>query len=105
MLSPPQSYTHHDIPEHIPRPDYVSLEGGRLDPDTLPTKPVIWTQVSTNIFCPLLQIFLRMSVTQAEVAGIRRACRIARSVLDGLKSRIEPGVTTDQLGKVLKRLL
>ena len=50
--------------------------------------------VVTNIFT---------DVTQAEVAGIRRACRIARSVLDGLKSRIEPGVTTDQLGKVLKR--
>ena len=52
--------------------------------------------VVTNIFT---------DVTQTEVAGIRRACHIARSVLDGLKSRIEPGVTTDQLGKVLKRLL
>ena len=52
--------------------------------------------VVTNIFT---------NVTQADVAGIRRACRIAKSVLDGLKSRIEPGVTTDQLGKVLKRLL
>ena len=103
MLSPPQRYTHHDIPEHIPRPDYVSLEGGRLDPDTLPNKPVIWNQVSTNFLSVVTNIFT--NVTQAEVAGIRRACRIARSVLDGLKSRIEPGVTTDQLGKVLKRLL
>ena len=103
MLSPPQSYTHHDIPEHIPRPDYVSLEGGRLDPDTLPTKPVIWTQGSTNIFVRCYKYFYECH--QGEVAGIRRACRIARSVLDGLKSRIEPGVTTDQLGKVLKRLL
>jgi len=80
-----ESYTHHDIPNHIPRPDYVSLEGGRLDPDTLPTKPVIWSQ--------------------AEVAGIRRACRIARSVLDGLKSRIEPGVTTDQLDIFARELM
>ena len=40
-----------------------------------------------------------ISICGVQVARIRRSCQIARSVLSRLSQRIEPGVTTDQLGE------
>ena len=72
------SYTCQDIPSHITRPEYV-LNNGLVDKESLPSKPVIWSE--------------------EDISKIRKSCRIAREVLNSLEGRIAPGVTTDELGK------
>ena len=37
-----ETYTHHDIPSHIVRPDYVT-RGGKVDQEQLPRRPVTWS--------------------------------------------------------------
>jgi methionyl aminopeptidase len=35
--------------------------------------------------------------TEAQIAGIRKACHLTRDILDALEGRIEPGITTEQI--------
>ena len=60
-----ETYTHHDIPSHIVRPDYVT-RGGKVDQEQLPRRPVTWSPgeivrirrfvVSANPVSPMLTI-------------------------------------------------
>jgi hypothetical protein len=36
-----------------------------------------------------------------EIAGIRRACRVGREVLDAAAAAVRPGVTTDEIDRVV----
>ena len=76
------SYTCQDIPGHISRPDYV-LNNGLVNKEALPSKPVIWSE--------------------EDISKIRKSCRIAREVLNSLEAKIVPGITTDELGKLLMK--
>lgn len=39
--------------------------------------------------------------TAEQLAGIRRACRLAREILDKAHAAVRPGVTTDEIDKVV----
>ena len=72
-----ENYSSIDIPAYIARPEYV-LNGGAVNKELLPNKPVIW---SSN-----------------EIDRIRKSCQIAKKILKSMEKIIEPGVTADQLG-------
>eukprot|EP00887_Chlorella_sp_A99_P002173 scaffold21.g2173.t1 len=64
------------IPSHIPRPDYHE--------DGIPHSEIRSRQQR-----------------EAEIAGIREACRIGRLVLDKAHEAVRPGVTTDEIDRVV----
>jgi methionyl aminopeptidase len=70
------------IPDHIPKPDYY-LTG-------YPAKEMESRQQHA--------VKIR---TEKDVAGIREACRIGREVLDLAAAAIRPGVTTDEIDRVV----
>lgn len=35
--------------------------------------------------------------TEAQIEGIRKACRLTRDILDALEERVQPGITTEQI--------
>ena len=37
--------------------------------------------------------------TKQQIAGIRKACRLTRDILDALEERIRPGITTEQINQ------
>ena len=41
--------------------------------------------------------------TAEEVEGLRAACRLAREVLDEAHAAVRPGVTTDEIDRVVRR--
>lgn len=43
--------------------------------------------------------------TAKQIEGIRRACRLGREVLDKAHAAIRPGVTTDEIDRVVSALL
>jgi methionyl aminopeptidase len=43
--------------------------------------------------------------TKEEVEGIRRACRVGREALDAAHRAVKPGVTTDELDRVVRRYI
>lgn len=38
-----------------------------------------------------------------EVAGMRTACRLAREILDKARAAVKPGVTTDEIDRIVSR--
>ncbi|EFN52273.1 hypothetical protein CHLNCDRAFT_54612 [Chlorella variabilis] len=70
------------IPDHIPKPDYYL--GG------YPTAEMESRQQHA--------VKLR---TERDVAGIREACAIGRRVLDAAAAAVAPGVTTDEIDRVV----
>ena len=42
--------------------------------------------------------------TPKQIEGIRRACRLGREVLDKAHAAIRPGVTTDEIDRVVSSL-
>ena len=41
---------------------------------------------------------------EKQIEGIRRACRLGREILDKAHSMIQPGVTTDEIDKIVSFL-
>lgn len=72
-----------EIPDHIPTPDYFTNNG-------IPTSELSSPQQRTV-----------PSRSPEEIAGIREACRIGRLVLDAAHAAIAPGVTTDEIDRVV----
>ncbi|RMX65502.1 hypothetical protein DD238_003648 [Peronospora effusa] len=69
-----------EVPEHIQRPDYA--ETGI---------PVSEQQASKSI--PIY--------TSEQIAGIREACRLGREVLDIAGNALRPGITGDEIDKIV----
>ena len=65
-----------EVPDHIPRPGYA------LDPTTFD-----YGTMKGEGECK----------TEEQIEGVRRACRVARSVLDHTAKHITPGTTTEEL--------
>ena len=65
-----------EIPKRIPLPPYALT--GEVDSSLIPKTAVIWDD-------------------PVQVARIKAACQLARKVLEVVKSRVGPGVTTEQL--------
>lgn len=40
-----------------------------------------------------------------EIAGMRVACRLARDILDKAHAAVKPGVTTDEIDRVVSQLI
>ena len=40
-----------------------------------------------------------------EIAGMRVACRLAREILDKAHATVKPGVTTDEIDRVVSQLI
>ena len=40
--------------------------------------------------------------TAKQIEGLRRACRVAREILDKAHAAIKPGITTDEIDKVVR---
>lgn len=72
-----------NIPQHIPRPSYAS--SGIVEPCLIPKVPVIWSE--------------------PEIIKIRESCRLARKVLEEVKSLVRAGVTTEYLDESARELI
>lgn len=70
------------VPAHIPRPDYS--ESG------IPTIEIESKQQRN--------VAIR---TEKELVGIRAACRLGREVLDEAHKAIRPGITTDEIDRIV----
>ncbi|KAL4434793.1 hypothetical protein ABPG77_005320 [Micractinium sp. CCAP 211/92] len=70
------------IPDHIPKPDYYATG--------YPASEMESRQQH--------QVKIR---TEKDIAGIREACRLGRLVLDKAHAAIKPGVTTDQIDRIV----
>jgi len=76
-------YNVKDIPSSIPRPSYAV--SGKVNPSLIPKLPVIWSE--------------------KEIIGIRESCRLARKVLEEVKSLVGVGVTTEYLDQHARELI
>jgi methionyl aminopeptidase len=70
------------IPDHIPKPDYYSIG------------------------YPAIEIASRQQITakihsERDIAGIREACLIGRQVLDAAHAAVRPGITTDEIDRIV----
>jgi len=70
------------VPSEIPRPEYA-LSG-------LPSSELALRGNTTIHIC-----------TQKEIKGIRAACRLGRDILDLAHSIVRPGITTDEIDRVV----
>jgi len=71
------------IPDHIPKPDYAF--------SSIPHSEVEDRRTNKSI----------KEYNEEEIAGIRRACRIGREVLDIAGRAVRPGVTTDEIDRIV----
>uniref|UniRef100_A0A1I7ZB25 Methionine aminopeptidase n=1 Tax=Steinernema glaseri TaxID=37863 RepID=A0A1I7ZB25_9BILA len=73
-----------DVPEHIPRPDYaIHPHGVSLEEKNSKTSGQI------------------VVLNEEEKEGLRLACKLGREVLDEAARAIAPGVTTDEIDRVV----
>jgi methionyl aminopeptidase len=71
-----------EVPPHIPRPDYASTG--------IPASELASRQQQSAAVR-----------TPKEIEGIRAACRLAREILDTAARAVRPGVTTDEIDRVV----
>ena len=74
------------VPTSIPRPDWA--EHGR---------PIHEEQSKWQRTIPVLR-------SDTDLAGIRKACRLARECLDMAASMVKPGVTTDEIDEAVHKM-
>ncbi|TPX37839.1 hypothetical protein SeLEV6574_g07851 [Synchytrium endobioticum] len=70
------------VPAHIPRPDYADSSTGTP-----------WTERETQ--------HLLRQLSPLEIQGMRKACKIGREVLNLAAAAVKPGVTTDEIDRVV----
>lgn len=68
------------VPDHIPKPDYAIT--GRSKSEEAETNGIEYK-------------------TPRDIQGMRDACRVGREVLDIAGSAIRPGITTDEIDKIV----
>lgn len=71
-----------DVPESVPKPDYA-----------LTSIPTIEMESRQQQLVPIR--------TAKQIEGIRKACRLGREILDKAHAAVRPGVTTDDIDKVV----
>lgn len=69
-----------EVPEHIKRPDYAKTGHSK----------------SEEAEGPGIEY-----KTEKDIQGMREACRVGREVLDIASSYVKPGITTDEIDKVV----
>jgi len=74
------------VPDHIPRPDYADRDDGR---------PVQEMQSRQQKHAGVI------AWEGEDLAGIREVCRLAREVLDLAHAAVKPGVTTDEIDRIV----
>ena len=72
------------VPAHVPKPDYYSTG----EPAAERAAPCRNTPAVLNA---------------AQIAGVRRACVLGRQILDAAHRAVKPGVTTDEIDRVVVR--
>eukprot|EP00873_Tetraselmis_striata_P025893 jgi/Tetstr1/446157/TSEL_003559.t1 len=70
------------VPEHVPRPDYA-VDG---------------TPYSEQESKQQRSVPIRSA---KEIEGLRRVCRLAREILDAAHAAIRPGITTDEIDRIV----
>eukprot|EP00882_Tetradesmus_deserticola_P013224 GHRQ01014021.1.p1 GENE.GHRQ01014021.1~~GHRQ01014021.1.p1 ORF type:complete len:383 (+),score=166.99 GHRQ01014021.1:1308-2456(+) len=70
------------VPEHIQRPDYAVTGIATAEQESKQQRAVAIRSAE-------------------EAAGIRRACRVGREVLDAAAAVVRPGITTDEIDRVV----
>ena len=72
------------VPDHIPRPDYAGHPEGY---------PLSEMKLKGNTYIRQLD--------EKEIEGLRVACRLGREVLDEAAAAITPGITTDEIDRIV----
>ena len=72
------------VPDHIPRPDYAAHPEGY---------PLSEMKLKGNTYIRQLD--------DKEIEGLRVACRLGREVLDEAAAAMAPGITTDELDRIV----
>ncbi|CAI2174389.1 11750_t:CDS:2 [Funneliformis geosporum] len=72
------------VPQHIERPDYADNPSG-----------VSKSEQVAKVNAPIKVL------NEAEIEGMRKVCKLAREVLDIGAATIKPGVTTDEIDRVI----
>jgi len=72
------------VPDHIPRPDYANHPEGY---------PLSEMKLKGNTYIRQLD--------DNEIEGLRVACRLGREVLDEAAAAVAPGVTTDEIDRIV----
>jgi len=83
-LRPASQSATRTVPEHIPRPDYAPHPEGY---------PLSEMKLKGNTFIRALD--------ENELEGLRVACRLGRQVLDEAAAAVGPGVTTDEIDRIV----
>eukprot|EP00882_Tetradesmus_deserticola_P008357 GHRQ01008814.1.p1 GENE.GHRQ01008814.1~~GHRQ01008814.1.p1 ORF type:complete len:202 (+),score=66.46 GHRQ01008814.1:1308-1913(+) len=73
------------VPEHIQRPDYAVTGIPTAEQESKQQRAVAIRSAE-------------------EAAGIRRACRVGREVLDAAAAVVRPGITTDEIDRVVSEV-
>lgn len=68
------------VPDHIPKPDYALTGHSKCEEEE-----------SSGIEYK----------TEKDIQGMREACRVGREVLDIAGSKVRPGITTEEIDKVV----
>lgn len=74
------------VPDHIARPDYADNSGGILSRMRRPKSLRTRTKIKIK--------------SSKQIEAMRESCRIARRVLESVKAKTLPGVTTDELDRI-----
>jgi methionine aminopeptidase len=65
-----------------------------------PQTVAVWLASDANIYLRAVPIY-----TPKQIAGIRKACLLARQILDKAHAAVRPGITTDEIDKVVSARL
>jgi hypothetical protein len=105
------------VPDSIPRPEYAASgepinemrsraqNSGelRLSVELVPVHVLPDLQTKVLFLKPDVDLYLGAVpiYTPKQIAGIRKACLLARQILDKAHAAVWPGVTTDEIDKVV----
>lgn len=82
-----------EVPESIIKPDYA-IDGTYIYNLGIPHTEILYDKHKKGI---------HVNNTE-EIEGIRQACKLAREILDAAHKIIAPGITTDEIDKLVHEL-
>jgi len=82
-----------EVPEHIQKPDYAA-DGTLLLNLGIPHTEILYGKHKKGIHVN----------NEKEIKGIRQACKLARKILDAVHKIIAPGVTTNEIDRLVHEL-
>lgn len=119
-LRPWQRSSVRTVPDHIPRPDYADHPKGlplsEIEDKRTNTTIKVWRRLSRTCTIAFINnthnrtrdrnvcsLNIRQVYSPEEIAGIRKACRIGREVLDLAGAAVKVGVTCDELDRCVNK--